>query len=288
MTLPASSEAVKSCCAALYESDLARFLLGDSFHPGGVRATDRLARLVGIDDRQTILDVACGRGASALYLARTFGCHVVGIDLSERNVTAAMDAARESGLANLVSFRVGDGEAIPTRDSLFDVVICECALCTFPGKELAIAEFARVLRPGGRVGLADITRTGNLPPDLDGLLGWVACVAGAQTADDYMSHLAAAGFAELCIESHDEALGDMARAIRRKLLGMEILVNIASTSVPSIDLNRAASMASAAEIAVRDNHLGYAMIVARNPDTPSTTSASSPGIRIVTAGSGGT
>lgn len=265
MTDVGDPASIKSCCADLYASDWARLLLGVSFHPGGLRGTDRLARLLGVDVTHTILDVACGNGASALYLARTFGCRVIGVDLSEKNVATATDAARISGLESVATFQVGDGEAIPLDAASADAVICECAFCTFPAKERAAAEFARVLRPGGHVGLSDLTRTSELPSSLNGLLAWIACVADARPVREYLAYLADAGFVAPTVERHDEALGEMVGTIRRKLLGAEILVTLASRPQLGFDLGEAVSMARAAEQAACDGKLGYALIVARKP-----------------------
>src|SRR5260370_6973162 len=77
---PAGSKNVKQCCAQLYESDLAKILLGDSFHPGGLRLTERLGSLLRLTAESRVLDVASGKGASAFFLAEQFRCHVVGVD----------------------------------------------------------------------------------------------------------------------------------------------------------------------------------------------------------------
>lgn len=265
MTDPANPAEVKSCCAALYESEWAKLLLGDSFHPGGLRSTDRLARLLGIAATHTVLDVACGRGASALYLARTFGCRVVGIDLGGENVAAATAAAREANCAERVSFYRGDGEAIPLDDAVVDVVICECAFCTFPAKNRAAAEFARVLRPSGRVGITDLTRTGELPPELGDILAVAACIADARSIDEYLAYLRVAGFAAPTVEVHDEALVEKVGAIRQKLLGADLLVRLGSLSLPGLDLRRGTALAQAAVQAIRDGRLGYALMTAAKP-----------------------
>ena len=78
------ADAVKTCCANVYASDWAKLLLGDSFHPGGLALTTRLGQMLGLDASSTVLDVATGRGASAIYLAQTLGCRVIGVDYSAR------------------------------------------------------------------------------------------------------------------------------------------------------------------------------------------------------------
>ena len=85
---------LKQCCAAVYESDAARLLLGESFHPGGTRLTERLGQIVKLTPQARVLDVAAGKGTSATFLAARFGCEVVGIDFSRKNVEEAARNAR--------------------------------------------------------------------------------------------------------------------------------------------------------------------------------------------------
>jgi arsenite methyltransferase len=178
---PAGATEIKQCCARLYESELVTRLLGDSLHPGGARLTERLGHVLRLTPESTVLDVACGRGASALLLAQRFGCSIVGVDLSARNVEGATAEAAGLGLAHRVRFEVGDAERLPIDDRSIDAIMCECAFCTFPDKPLAAREFWRVLKPGGRVGLSDVTRAADLPAEeLSDLLAWVACLADAR------------------------------------------------------------------------------------------------------------
>jgi arsenite methyltransferase len=152
--------AIKQCCAAIYESDAARLLLGESFHPGGTKLTERLGQIVNLTRQARVLDVAAGKGTSATFLASRFGCEVVGIDFSRKNVGEAGRNAEDMGLRERVSFQWADAERLPFADESFDAVICECSFCTFPDKAAAAGEFARVLRVGGQVGLSDLTRNG--------------------------------------------------------------------------------------------------------------------------------
>jgi SAM-dependent methyltransferase len=259
-----SDEAVKSCCAAVYSSDWARLLLGDSFHPGGLALTERLGERLGLAPGVRVLDVAAGRGASALHLAGRFGCDVTGVDLSAANVAAANAAAERAGLAERARFVEGDAERLTFAAGSFDAVVCECAFCTFPSKPAAAAEFARVLRPGGRLGLSDLTRTdAPLPPELQTLIAWVACIADARPVAEYLGYLSAAGFGEMQIEPRDEALAELVRGIRQKLLGVELFAKLGKLTLPgTIDFAAAKSMAKAAAEAVTRGQLGYAIITA--------------------------
>lgn len=255
-----AKEETKSCCAQAYESEWAQLLLGDSFHPGGVDLTLRLGRLLDLRPGTQVLDAACGRGTSAIALAAEFGCTVRGVDLSSANVAAATDAAKSAGVSHLVSFEAGDAEALPCPDASFDTVICECAFCTFPSKDLAAAEFARVLRPGGKLGLSDITRDGELPADLDTLLGWVACLADARPMDEYASLLAGAGFGTLVREQHAHALSSLASRVKFTLLGVEVVARLGKAPVPLAEVLEAKRIAKVVMASIQDGSLGYGII----------------------------
>jgi 2-polyprenyl-3-methyl-5-hydroxy-6-metoxy-1,4-benzoquinol methylase len=121
---------VKSCCAAAYSSDVVTLLLGESYHPGGLGLTRRLASHLSPSPGARVLDVACGRGATALLLAAEHRARVGGVDLSPANVALAQGAASAAGLADRVAFCVGDAERLPYPEATFDAVVCECALCT--------------------------------------------------------------------------------------------------------------------------------------------------------------
>lgn len=257
-----SAVAVKQCCANLYESDLAKVLLGDSFHPGGLKLTERLGQLLQLGERSRVLDVASGRGTSALFLAEKLGCTVIGLDYGKQNVDMANASAAERGFSFRVRFEHADAEQLPFPDASFDAVICECAFCTFPDKAKAACEFARVLRHGGMVGISDLTRSAELPKELEGLLAWISCIADAQPVQEYLQWFASALLAPRTTESHDEALHEMVRQVQAKLLGAEVLVGLKKISLPGIDFSSARQMAATALSAVQWGHLGYALISA--------------------------
>jgi ubiquinone/menaquinone biosynthesis C-methylase UbiE len=256
------TETLKQCCAKLYESDLAKILLGDFFHPGGLKLTERLGSLLPLIQENRVLDAASGKGATALFLAERFGCQVVGIDYSGQNVADASELASAKGLSSLVRFERGDAESLPFPDKSFDAIICECAFCTFPNKTDAAREFARVLRPGGRVGLSDLTRGPSLPNELDGLLAWIACIADAQPVDGYAEYLRSAGFELEKVELHDEALTEMVQQIRMRLLSAEVLVGLKKLALPNVDFTSAKQMAQNTLSAIQQGQLGYAVLIA--------------------------
>jgi ubiquinone/menaquinone biosynthesis C-methylase UbiE len=254
---------VKQCCAAFYGSDAARLLLGDSFHPGGLNLTRRLGELLGLSPASRVLDVASGRGTSALALAESFHCQVVGVDLSEENVRLATEAATQSDRQHQVSFQLGDAERLPFEDNAFDAIVCECAFCTFPSKQIAAREFYRVLRPSGLLGLSDLTRTEEAIPELQGLLSWIACIGDAMPAQRYSEILALVGFQSVAMEDHRDALASMVREIQGKLLGAEIAVALKKLDLPRVDFSVAKQFAQMALQATQNGKLGYAVMISR-------------------------
>jgi ubiquinone/menaquinone biosynthesis C-methylase UbiE len=256
---------LKSCCAAAYQSDWARLLLGESFHPGGMALTERLGALLELGPGNRVLDVAAGQGASALFLAQRFGCEVVGVEYGDEAVCAANTAAEAAGLAQWVSFQQGDAERLPVEDGRFDAVMCECAFCTFPDKRAAASEFARVLRPGGKVGLSDLTRFDAVPEALQDLLAWIACIADAQPLECYVQYLQSAGLTVDLTEAHHEALYQMLEEIRARLLGAELLVKLKRLDLPMVNFEQAKSLARAASDAIKKGTFGYALVLATRP-----------------------
>jgi arsenite methyltransferase len=252
--------ATKSCCAIAYESEIARWLMGESFHPGGLALTERLGEALELTSGSRVLDVASGRGASALHLAERFGCAVVGLDLGAANIEAARSAAFFRKLDHLVTFEQGDAEHLPFRDGAFDAVICECAFCLFPDKASAAREFARVLKPSGVIGLTDLVRDAELPSTLDSLMAWVACIADARPLETYLNILAGADLVPSLVERHDACLAELAYRARQQLLAAEILVGLGKLSWPGFDFKAANELARQVRTAINSGQLGYALI----------------------------
>jgi SAM-dependent methyltransferase len=264
-TTTPTGEQIKTCCATAYGSDVVALLLGDSYHPGGLTLTRRLASVLDLAPGERVLDVACGRGTTALLLAQEYGARIDGIDLSPANVALAEGAATASGRSGQVRFRAGDAEHLPYPDSSFDAVTCECALCTFPDKPTAATELARVLRPGGRVGITDvIAEPDRLPAELTTVAAWIACVADARPLDHYARLLVDAGLAVTWSERHDHAITRMLDQIEARL-SLVRLTAAAKFAELGLDLHRAEPVLAAARAAVKTGALGYGLLVAAKP-----------------------
>jgi arsenite methyltransferase len=106
---------------------------------------------------ERVVDVGCGAGLDSLIAAKTAGpsARVIGVDMTPAMLEKARAGAAEGGFSN-VEFREGYGEALPIPDGWADVVISNGALNLMPDKNAALREMARVLKPGGRLQIADI------------------------------------------------------------------------------------------------------------------------------------
>ncbi len=257
-----SADEAKACCAASYGNDAVALVLGESYHPGGLTLTRRLAERLRLRTGHRVLDVASGPGTTARMLAADYDVVVDGVDLGETTVAAARAAAADAGLGERVRFHLGDAERIPLPDGAFEALVCECAFCTFPDKAIAAAEFARVLRPGGRVGITDVTITdAGLPDELSTLAAWVACIADARPVAEYSRILGDAGLAVTHTEQHDDAIARMVEQIdaRVRMLRMTAGKQLADAGV---DVDAVLRYCALAKQAINDGLIGYALLIA--------------------------
>lgn len=131
-----------------------------------VRLIERLAARAKIPPDSRVLDVGCGLGGSALWLARELGCSVLGLNISPVQVAMARERALTEKLDERAQFRVFDANLLESLDESFDVVwVIECSE-HLADKERFISNCARVLRPGGRLALCAWLRA-NSPPAPD-------------------------------------------------------------------------------------------------------------------------
>ncbi len=260
-----SHDDVKACCAAVYGRNAVALILGDSYHPGGSGLTRRLGRALEVRSGMRIADLACGPGATARLLAAEFGAHVDGVDLSAVAVARASAAAADAGMAAQVRFHLGDAEALPLPDGCFDAIVCECAFCTFPDKATAAAEFSRILRRGGRVGITDVTVADRgLPAELTDLAGWIACIADARPVEEYSRILAGAGLRTTLIETHDELVLRMIDQIQARITVLQIAAPHRLVEA-GVDVDSVEHYLRLVRAAVEDSLIGYTLLLAHKP-----------------------
>jgi SAM-dependent methyltransferase len=163
--------------------------------------------LASITPGETILDLGSGAGFDAFLAARRVGPtgRVIGVDLTPEMIEQARANAERAGCTN-VEFRLGDIETLPLEDASVDLVISNCVLVLVPDKAKAFAEIARVLKPGGRVAIADIILDGPLPEALEGDAdAYCSCVSGAVGRAEYLAALTAAGLDDVHIAAEADA-----------------------------------------------------------------------------------
>jgi arsenite methyltransferase len=152
--------------------------VGTTKHLGGFDTTQELISKCQIDAHTYVLEVGCGVGATACYVAKQHGCRVMGVDLREAMIVQADERAVREGVADLVEFRVADACALPFEDAAFDVVFCESVATFVEDKQLVANELARVTRSGGRVGLNEEVW---LKPPPEGMDAAVRSIWGIET-----------------------------------------------------------------------------------------------------------
>lgn len=135
-------------------SDLAPL---DQFHTGGAAATAALATLAGVEAGMHVLDVGGGLGGAARFLAATHGCRVTVLDVTEAYCEIGRMLTERTGLGDRVRFEVGDALAMPFPEGSFDRVWMQHSSMNIPDKAALFRAVSRVLRPGGRLALHEIT-----------------------------------------------------------------------------------------------------------------------------------
>lgn len=117
---------------------------------------ETLCRALRLDHGRRLLDVACGAGGPTRFAARTTGCTVVGVDNAKGGIDTASRLAQEDGIQDRATFQVADaGKRLPFEDASFDGILSIDAIVLLPGRSDVVRDWARLLRPGGRVAFTD-------------------------------------------------------------------------------------------------------------------------------------
>ena len=121
-----------------------------------VEEYERLLPNLGLSPDDHVLEIASGSGGPALYVARTTGCRVTGIDANENGVATASQASAKAGQSERVRFSVADANAsLPFEEGSFDALLCMDSMNHFPDRLAVLREWHRVLRPGRRALFTD-------------------------------------------------------------------------------------------------------------------------------------
>jgi arsenite methyltransferase len=168
-----------------------------------------------LHEGDTVLDLGSGGGIDVILSAKRVGPTGVayGLDMTDEMLALARKNAAEAGVTN-VHFLKGVIEDVPLPAESVGVVISNCVINLSIDKAAVLTEMARVLKPGGRVGVSDVVAEDRLSPDQRAERGsHCGCVAGALSRSEYVSGLEAAGFEDVSVEFTHEVADGMHGAI---------------------------------------------------------------------------
>jgi ubiquinone/menaquinone biosynthesis C-methylase UbiE len=168
-----------------------------------------------LHEGETVLDLGSGGGIDVILSAKRVGPTgtAYGVDMTDEMLVLAQRNARDAGVRN-AHFLKGVIESVPLPAESVDVVISNCVINLSVDKPAVLTEIARVLRPGGRIGISDVVAEDELSPSERAQRGsYVGCIAGALSRSEYEAGLEAAGFDEISVEFTHEVADGMHAAI---------------------------------------------------------------------------
>jgi arsenite methyltransferase len=182
---------------------------------------------------ETVLDLGSGGGIDVLLSAKRVGetGRAIGVDMTDEMLVLARRNAHDAG-ANNVEFVKGTIESLPLPDATVDVVISNCVINLAADKTAVFREIARVLRPGGRMGVSDVVADDALSvAEREELGSFAGCIAGALSFREYADGLAAAGLTGIEIEAtHAVAEGMYGAIIRARRPGPD---EVSQVTIPA-------------------------------------------------------
>jgi len=228
------SEAAASCCDThgnatfgqiLYDAD-ERAQLPDAAVLASLGCGNPTA-VAELRPGERVLDLGSGGGIDVILSARRVGPtgRAIGLDMTDEMLELAVRNAAEAGVDN-VEFVRGTIESIPLPAASVDVVISNCVINLAADKAAVFAEIARVLRPGGRVGVSDVVADDSLTPAERAERGsYSGCIAGALSFAEYRTGLAAAGLVDVTIEPTHAVADGLHGAIIKATRPVEAVVD---------------------------------------------------------------
>ena len=157
----------------------------DQDHFGGLAATDALAHHAKINESMHVLDLCCGLGGPARYLAYHYGCRVTGVDMNTDRLAGAVRLTERTKLQDCVLFHHANALQTGLADETFDVIVSQEAFCHIPNKKALITECARLLKPGGRIVYTDILARSSMTNEIRSRLETEMVFSELSTSEQY-------------------------------------------------------------------------------------------------------
>ena len=157
----------------------------DQDHFGGLAATDALARHAKINESTHVLDLCCGLGGPARYLAYHHGCRVTGVDMNTDRLAGAVRLTERTKLEDRVLFHHANALQTGLADETFDVIVSQEAFCHIPDKKTLIAECVRLLKPGGCIVYTDILARNSMTNEIHSRLESEMAFSELSTLEQY-------------------------------------------------------------------------------------------------------
>ena len=187
---------------------------------------------------EAVLDLGSGGGIDVLLSARRVGAtgKAYGLDMTEEMLALARRNAAEAGVEN-VEFLKGHIEQIPLPAGTVEVVISNCVINLSVDKPAVFAEMARVLVPGGRIGISDVVAEDHLSPTDRAERGsYVGCIAGALSSSEYQQGLAAAGFEQISVTFTHQVADSLHSAIIKAVKPSDLAMSTHASGRTSLPL----------------------------------------------------
>jgi ubiquinone/menaquinone biosynthesis C-methylase UbiE len=158
---------------------MSRKLRMQVLHPGGLQATRLMAEKCEISSNMIILDAGCGSGSSSIFLAKRYGCRVVGIDIDPTSLIKAHEKARRKNVLDRVAFRLADLDSLTLQDTMFDGAIFQASLIFCDEKARVIREVSQKISPGGFLGAVELAWKTQPPAEVLAKVKGILCAAAA-------------------------------------------------------------------------------------------------------------
>ena len=225
------------------------------------RITRRVTESLGLRPGEHVLDAGCGPGETAVFVAKTYGVTVTGVNVSQFELDRANERAQAAGVQSQTHFQYGDFMALPFPDNTFDAVLALESLQNAPDLAQVLRELFRVLRPGGRISFSDFSLESAREPERVAKFMATLKLDRLPTLPQWLEYLRATGFAvEEYTQCGERVFGRKAKYVEAALARHEeIVAKFGEQAVAEFSRNHHGFFAP------KRDQIGYVIVSARKP-----------------------